>query len=236
MVNAVIFDIDGTLVDSVDLHARAWQEALAHFGHRLPYDRIRGQIGKGGDQLIPALLPPDEARRIGPTLEDYRSDLYKRVFLPRVRAFPHVRDLFLRLRDDGVRTALASSAKGEELAAYKRIAQIEDLLSAETSADDADRSKPYPDIFAAALSRLVGADADHSVVVGDSPYDVQAARKLGLRTLGVLSGGFTAAELKRAGAVGLYEDPADLLARYNSWRSAMPPVRAERYSPSAWHR
>ena len=133
---------------------------------------------------------------------------------PRVRAFPKVRELFQRVRADGKRIALASSAKGDELEAYKEIAHIEDLVEEETSKDDAERSKPHPDIFEAALEKLGDLKPGEAVVVGDTPYDAEAAGKLGLKTVGVLCGGFPEAELRAAGCVAIYRDPADLLARY----------------------
>lgn len=214
MLKAVIFDIDGTLVDSVDLHAQAWQEAFRHFGHDIPYEQVRHQIGKGGDQLMPVFLAPHELRRYGSELDRYRSELFKRDYLPRVRAFPWVRELFQRIRSVGLRIALASSAKGDELAAYKRVARISDLVEEQTSADDAAHSKPYPDIFAAALGRLRNVNADEAIAVGDTPYDAEAAGKLGLRTVGVLCGGFAKAELRAAGCVAIYRNPGDLLARF----------------------
>jgi len=215
MPEGVIFDIDGTLVDSVDLHAWAWQAAFRHFGHEVGFDAIRSQIGKGGDQLMPVYLDPGELRRIGQRIEAFRADLFKRECLPRVRGFPGVRALFERVRREGLRIALASSAKGEELETYKRIAGIEDLLDAETSSDDAEKSKPHPDIFAAALHRLSLPPAA-AVVVGDSPYDAEAAAKLGIPTLGVLCGGFPEPDLRRAGCAAVYDDPADLLRRFDA--------------------
>ena len=128
---------------------------MRHFGHHLPFEQIRAQIGKGGDLLLLALLPKEEAERRGEEIEKYRLDLF-REYLHRVKAFPKVRELFERIRADGTRIALASSAKAEELANYKRIAGIEDLVDAETSSDDAENSKPHPDIFHAALDRLGG--------------------------------------------------------------------------------
>lgn len=214
MIKAVIFDIDGTLVDSVDLHAQAWKEAFEHFGKKIPFKEIRHQIGKGGDQLMPVFFSKEELAEFGDRMEKYRGELFKRDFLKRVRPFPHVRDLFLRIRDDGKRLALASSAKEEELKEYKRIARIEDLVEEETSADDADKSKPHPDIFEAALERLGDVEPEEAIVVGDTPYDVEAAGKIGLRTIGVLCGGFPEAELMAAGCVEIYQGPADLLARY----------------------
>ncbi len=209
---AAIFDVDGTLVDSVDLHARAWQEAFAHFGHKFAFEEVRAQIGKGGDQLMPVFLSQDELALRGKVIEEYRSQLWTAQYLKKVRPFPEVRDLFQRLLRRGVRVALASSAKGEELAIYKQIAGIDDLVETETSADDAARSKPYPDIFAAALKRL-GTSREDAVVIGDTPWDAIAARRLGVRSIGVLCGGFAEADLLGAGCIALYSGPADLLAR-----------------------
>jgi HAD superfamily hydrolase (TIGR01509 family) len=214
MIKAVIFDIDGTLVDSVDMHAQAWKEAFEHFGKKIPFDEVRHQIGKGGDQLMPVFFSKEELAKKGSEMEKYRGDLFKRDFIKRVRAFPHVRDLFLRIRDDGKRIAIASSAKEEELKEYKRVAHIEDLVEEESSADDADKSKPHPDIFEAALERLNDVEASEVIVIGDTPYDAEAAGKIGLHTLGVLCGGFPETELRAAGCVEIYQDPADILARY----------------------
>jgi HAD superfamily hydrolase (TIGR01549 family) len=215
MIKAVIFDIDGTLVDSVDLHAQAWKEAFKYFGKDIPYEDVRHQIGKGGDQLMPVFFSKEELEEFGEEIEKYRGQLFKRDFLPKVRPFPKVRELFQRIISDRLRIALASSAKEEELKEYKRIAHIEDLVEEETSADDADKSKPHPDIFEAALERLGDIEPDEAIVVGDTPYDAQAAGKINLRTIGVLCGGFPEAELKAAGCIEIYKDPADLLARYN---------------------
>src|ERR1044072_5487803 len=138
VLKAVIFDVDGTLVDSVDLHARAWQEAFAHFGKQFDFERVRSQIGKGGDQLMPVFLSKEELDEFGEELEEYRGELFKREYLSRVKAFPAVRELFQRVKDEGLSIALASSAKDEELKAYKKIADIEDLVEEETSSADAE--------------------------------------------------------------------------------------------------
>jgi len=140
----------------------------------------------------------------------------KRDYLKRIRAFPEVRDLFQEILRRGIRIALASSAKGEELQIYKEVAGVDDLIDAETSADDAGRSKPHPDIFQAALRRLGKVDAKRTFVVGDTPWDVIAAKRSGLKTLGMLCGGFAEADLRAAGAVEIYRDPADLLSRLES--------------------
>jgi phosphoglycolate phosphatase-like HAD superfamily hydrolase len=125
-----------------------------------------------------------------------------------------VRELFERLLGDGKRIVLASSAKGDELEAYKEIAGIKDLIQDETSADDVERSKPHPDIFQVALKRLAEISAQEVFVVGDTPYDAEAASKIHLRTIGFLSGGFPEAALRQAGCIKIYQGAADLLADY----------------------
>ena len=226
MADAVIFDVDGTLVDSVDLHARAWQDAFAEWGRMIPFDDIRGQIGKGGDQLMPVFLSGHDLKTFGKRLEARRGAILQERYLPQVRAFPGVRALFERLRAAGIPVALASSAKADELATYKRIAGIEDLVDEETSSDDASKSKPHPDIFEAAMTRLGNPDPAGVVVVGDTPYDAEAAAKAGLRTVGVLCGGFPEADLRRAGCIAIYRDPADLLDRLADSPLARRPAAA----------
>jgi HAD superfamily hydrolase (TIGR01509 family) len=216
MIAAAIFDVDGTLVNSVDLHAYAWQEALEHFGHKIGFEEVRSQIGKGGDQLMPVFLSPAELAEHGEALEQYRSDLFRRKYLSQVRGFPRVRELLQRILQDGRRIALASSAKGDELEAYKRAAGISDLIDAETSSDDAEKSKPHPDIFEAALGRLGHPSPETVLVLGDTPYDAQAARKAHISTIGMLCGGFPANSLLDAGCIALYRDPADLLDKYEN--------------------
>jgi HAD superfamily hydrolase (TIGR01549 family) len=222
-VQAVIFDIDGTLVDSVDLHAQAWKDAFEKFGKIIPFHHIRRQIGKGSDQLLPVFFSKEELEQFGDELDQYRGDLFKKQYLPRVKAFPKVRELFQRIRKDGKQIVLASSAKADELEAYKKIAQIEDLVESETSSDDADRSKPYPDIFQAALAQLRGVTPDNAIVIGDTPYDAQAASKVNLETVGLLCGGWTQEELQSAGCLAVYRDAEDLLVNYDSHRLAFPP-------------
>src|SRR3954471_10094418 len=211
MTKAVIFDIDGTLIDTVDLHARAWVEALEHFGVEVAFDDMRVQIGKGGDQILPGLLPPDLIESRGEEIQQFRTDLFARKYMPQAKAFPGVRELFERIRASGQRAVLASSGKAEEVARYKEIAGIADLIDAATSSDDAERSKPFPDIFAAALKQLPGLNPSDAVVVGDTPYDAEAARTAGMKTVGVLCGGFAEDALRSAGCVAVYRDPEDLL-------------------------
>jgi len=212
MAMGVIFDIDGTLVDSVDLHAAAWQRAMRDFGKDVAFEAVRAQIGKGGDQLLPVFFSQDELKRIGPRLETHRAELFRREYLPRVRPFPGVRALFEELRSRGQRIALASSSDEEEVVHYQRIAEVADLTDAVVSKALVEHSKPCPDVFAAALAKLKIA-AGSVMVVGDTPYDAEAAGKAGLPTIGVLCGGFPEDKLRKAGCIAIYRDPADLLAR-----------------------
>ncbi|MBP0493680.1 HAD family hydrolase [Pararoseomonas indoligenes] len=214
MIQAVIFDVDGTLIDSVDLHARAWQDALRDFGHDVPYVTIRDQIGKGGDQLIPVFLSPEEMEEKQKPLEKHRSTIMKERYTPLIRPFSCVPDLFRRIRADGTRVILASSAKKEELQVFKRIAGIEDLVDGETTSDDSERSKPHPDIFDAAFALCGTEDKTQVVTVGDTPYDAKAAAKAGLRPIGVRSGGWADEPLRAAGCIAVYAGPSDLLLRY----------------------
>jgi HAD superfamily hydrolase (TIGR01509 family) len=211
---AVLFDVDGTLVDTNDLHAAAWREAFASFGLDKPIEEIRWQVGKGGDNLIPALFPDlGEAQR--EEIEAFRGDLFKRDFLPRATPFAGVRDLFERLATDGIGIVLASSSHNDEVQYYLSLIACADLVGATTSKDDVDKSKPCPDIFAAALAKVAPLGADEAAVVGDTPWDAEAAGKLGLRTIGFRSGGFPDEALAKAGACELYDGPGDLLARFD---------------------
>jgi HAD superfamily hydrolase (TIGR01549 family) len=214
MVDVVIFDMDGTIIDSVDLHARAWEAAFANYGKKISYSEIRGQIGKGGDQLMPVFLSKKELHQFGKELDKFRADLFKSEYLPYVKPFPKVRDLFERIREDRKRIVLASSAKEDELESYKKIAHIEDLTEGDTSSEDADRSKPHPDIFEAALDKVGDIARDRVIVIGDTIYDAEAAAKARVKSVGLTCGGSTEEQLRQAGCIGIYRDPADLLAGY----------------------
>jgi HAD superfamily hydrolase (TIGR01509 family) len=216
MIKAVIFDIDGTLIDSVDLHAKAWVEAFMHFGHEIAFQDLRSQIGKGGDQILNGLLPPEVIEQRSEEIKDFRADLFKRRYLPQVRAFPGVRQLFEHIRAAGQRAVLASSGNADEVEQYKEIAGIADLIDSAASSDDAERSKPFPDIFQAALAKLQGLSSDEAVVIGDTPYDAEAARNAQMKSIGVLSGGFPEQALRDAGCIAIYRGPEDLLQHYDS--------------------
>ncbi|WP_298873161.1 HAD family hydrolase [uncultured Bradyrhizobium sp.] len=211
MPKAAIFDLDGTLMDSVDLHALAWHEAMVKFGHDVSFDQARGQIGKGGDKLIPHFLSEDAQRDHGKEMEEWRGNRFRSEYLPLVRPFSAVPDLLRRVRDVGARIAVASSARKDELSKYLEIAGIGDLVDVTTSSDDVEASKPAPDIFEAVLKRLE-VEGHNAVAIGDTPYVAEAASKAKIATVGVLCGGFTEGSLRQAGCVQVYPGPAALLA------------------------
>lgn len=214
MIKAVIFDLDGTLVDSVDYHAEAWVKAFQQYGYDFSFDKLRQQIGKGSEYIVSDLLPPEEAEELESDLAGYRKQYYQENLLEKVQPFPKVKELFETIRADGKQIVLASAARQETIEHYKQLLGIEALIDGATSTDDVDKSKPEPDIFASALEKLKDISADEVIVVGDSPYDAIAAKKASLRPIGVLCGGFDRETLMEAGCVAIYRDPADLLDNY----------------------
>ena len=197
------------------------------FGHDVSFEQVRGQIGKGGDKLIPVFLSADEQRDHGKEMEEWRGNRFKTEYLPLVRPFSAVPDLLRRVRDAGLRIAVASSAKKDELDKYLDIARIADLVDVTTSSDDVEESKPAPDIFEIVLKKLKieGADA---VAIGDTPYDAEAAGKAKIATIGVLCGGFTESSLRQAGCVEVYPGPAALFACFGGLAARKVDVHGEK--------
>jgi len=213
-ITAVLFDIDGTLVDSNDHHVLAWKEAFAGIGARFDRQVIHDQIGKGTDMLVPTLLPDldEEAQeRLGKA----HGDAFKARYLAEVKPFPDARDLLVRTHAAGLRVVLASSASKDELDHYLDLLDARELVSETTSADDVERTKPAPDIFATALDKIGSPPADEVIVIGDTPYDVEAAGKCGVAAIAVRSGGFGDDVLTQAGAVAIHDDVAALLRDYD---------------------
>jgi HAD superfamily hydrolase (TIGR01509 family) len=188
-LQALLFDIDGTLVDTNDLHARCWIEAFQHFGKHFEYDVVRHQIGKGGDLLVPDLLNAKEMRTFGEKLKNYRTDLYKKSYMENAKPFDGAKQTLEALHARGIRIALASSSNEDEVEYYTQLLGVENLIAGSTSKKDAEHSKPSPEIFRAALERT-GADEARTFAVGDTPYDILAAHRIPLPIVAVLSGGF----------------------------------------------
>lgn len=209
--SAVILDVDGTLVDSNDAHAHAWVEAFTAHEVSVSFDHIRRSIGMGGDKLMPLVSGIEEESELGEKIAASRADLFKSRYLPKIEALNGTRALIERFLEDGLVLAVASSAKKDELTPLLKRAGVDHLIEKRTSSDDAENSKPDPDIVTAALKR-VGVPAGEAIMLGDTPYDVAAAKRAGIEIVGVESGGWTADAL--AGALVVYRDPADILAHY----------------------
>jgi phosphoglycolate phosphatase-like HAD superfamily hydrolase len=211
-VRGVILDVDGTLVDSNDAHAQAWVEALAEAGHEVPFGRVRRLIGMGGDNLLPELIGLEEDTPKGQRLSTRRGEIFKDRYLRTLRAFPGTRGLLDRMRADGLDLVVASSAQADELEALLDVAEAKELLEDTTSSGDVARSKPEPDAIGVALRKL-GHSADLVMMLGDTPYDVEAAAKVGVRTVALRCGGWDDRDLD--GVAAIYDDPADLLLHYD---------------------
>lgn len=218
-VRGVILDIDGTLVDSNDANARAWQDALGAYGYNPLYGEIRRLIGMGGDQLLPILIGVDSQSEEGQEINELRSEIFQTRYLPRLRPFPQARALLAQMRAMGLTLVVGSSAKHDELEKLLAIADVADLVQEVTSADDAAHSKPAPDIVEAALAKMEH-PRNTVMMLGDTPYDLEAALRAGVAMIALRSGGWQDAELQDA--LAIYDDPADLLANF-----AMSPLAAE---------
>ena len=213
-IKAILFDIDGTLVDSNDLHVLAWQQAFAGIGAHFDHQTLHDQIGKGTDKLVPALLPDlpkAEQKKLGET----HGAIFKGRYIDQVKPFPCAHDMLARARASGFRLALASSASKDELEHYLGLLLAHDMIEASTGSDDVKKTKPAPDIFSTALSKLPGISREEAFVIGDTPYDMEAARSCGIPAIGLRSGKFTDTALKEAGAGAIYDDVASLLADYD---------------------
>jgi HAD superfamily hydrolase (TIGR01509 family) len=212
VLRGVIFDIDGTLVVSNEAHARSWVETLSEAGYDVPFDVIWPMIGMGGDKLLPAATGIAADSTLGEQLSDRRWEIFQSKFLPTLRPTDGARALVERIRKDGLMTIVATSAKGDELDALLDVAGVRELMDATTSSSDAAESKPDPDIVQAAV-RKSGFKPDELIMLGDTPYDVQAAIGAHVNLIGMLCGGWTKEEL--SGATAIYENPADLLRWYD---------------------
>ena len=218
-LQGVIFDIDGTLIDSNDAHAHAWVQALAENGFEVEFGRIRKLIGMGGDKLLPEVtgLHKDEPK--GKQITERRAQIFKQYYLPMLRPFPRTKELLSRMQNDGLKLVIATSAQPEELTGMLKVARIEGFFQAAAQAEDAPKSKPDPDVVQAAL-RKSGLHSDEVIMLGDTPYDVEGATRAGVKIIAVRSGGWQDADFKDA--IAIYNDPADLLNHYDTSPIAQP--------------
>lgn len=213
-MKGVLIDIDGTLVLSNDAHAYAWAEAFDSFGYSLTFEQIRPLIGMGGDKLMPKLVPElNSEAGVGKKIGDYRTKLFLDKYAPELQPTPGSRELVERLLSHDLKLIVASSAKESELSALLKSAKVDDLLHEAATASDAEQSKPEPDIVQAALEKL-GLPAAQTLMIGDTPYDLEAAAQTGVGLIAVRCGGWDDSQL--AGALAIYDNPADLAANYAS--------------------
>jgi HAD superfamily hydrolase (TIGR01509 family) len=210
MATAVL-DIDGTLVDTNYQHAIAWFRAFARHDIVLPIWRIHRHIGMGGDQVVTALCGEDVEARLGDEIRDAEGEAYA-ALIGEVRTMEGSRELIASLKERGHVVVLASSAKQDEVEAYLDLLDARELADAWTTSADVESTKPAPDLVHAAMSR-VDSDPGDAVMVGDTPWDVKAAGAAGVSTLAVMTGGFSHAELREAGAAAIYESVAELTER-----------------------
>ncbi len=216
----VLLDVDGTLVDSNDAHARAWVRAFAESGVSVSFEKVRSLIGKGGDKLLPEVSGIDPNSSRGKAISKRRGEIFQSEFLPSLHAFPGAKALLERMRREGLRLGVASSAKEGELKSLLQVCGADELVQASTSSDDADNSKPDPDIVHAALGRI-RLPAAEVVLLGDTPYDVEAGKRAGVAVIALRCGGWGDADL--AGAIAVYDSPADLLEHFDESPCARGP-------------
>jgi HAD superfamily hydrolase (TIGR01549 family) len=212
-IRSVIFDVDGTLIDSNDAHAHSWVAAMADQGYQVPFEKIRPLIGMGGDKVLPAVLGIEKDSVQGKKISERRKEIFKTQYLSTLHAFPHTKELLQHLHERGLKLVIATSAEPDEL---KELLQIIDehaytFFSQQSSAKDAKKSKPDADVMRVALERS-GYDPAEVIMIGDTRYDIEASAKVGIKTLAFRCGGWSDEDL--AEAIAIYDDPANLLANY----------------------
>ena len=211
-IEGVILDVDGTLVASNDIHAQAWVEAFSNYGYEIPFEQVRPLIGMGGDQVIPRLVATLNGKEgVGKQIADRRKELILSKFSNGLAPTLGARELVKKLRDDGLQLVIASSATDSEMELLLKVAEVDGLISEFTTSSDAEASKPEPDIVEAALHKAQ-LQPDRTIMLGDTPYDIEAAAKAGVGVIAFRTGGFSDEQLQ--GAIAIYDHPADLLRHY----------------------
>lgn len=214
MIKAILFDIDGTLLDSNDAHAESFVEAFKNFDKTVSFVELKWLIGMGADLILEKYLSKNEIKKFGKDLLDYRKRIFLEKYLPEVETISGVKELFKKLYADKFLIALASSASDEELEKYKNKLKVSKYLSEETTADDAENAKPAPDIFQAALQKLKNVEKSEALIIGDTPYDAEAAVKAKIRIIGVKTGGWSEEKLESKGCAEVYENITEIYKKY----------------------
>lgn len=216
MIKAILFDIDGTLIDSNDAHAKSFVKAFDKYRKTVSFIELKWLIGMGADLILEKYLSKNEIKKFGKDLLEYRKQIFLEKYLPEVKTILGVKELFEKLNSDNFLIALASSASDEELEKYKKKLKVSKYLSEETTSDDAGEAKPAPDIFQAAIGKLKNVKISEALIIGDTPYDAEAAVKAKIKIIGVKTGGWSEDKLKAEGCVEVYENIAEIYKNYEN--------------------
>ena len=214
-IHGVIFDVDGTLIDSNDANAHAWVQAMKEQGYDVPFERVRPLIGMGGDKVLPVTLQIEKDSEEGQRISKRRKAIFKEQYLPHIKPFPQALMLLHLICRQGLRMVIATSAEPDELDGLLKVIDehARDLFENETTSKDAPSSKPDDDVMKVALSRIK-IPPQHLLMVGDTAYDIEAAGKVGIRTVALRCGGWSDEDLKDA--LVIYNDPADIVAHFST--------------------
>lgn len=212
-IKGIILDVDGTLIDSNHAHVDSWYRALRGHGFNISFDKIRSLIGMGGDNFLPAAVGIEKDSSIGEEIAQQKSMFFEQDYLGKLMPFPKVPELLEHMKAEGLQLVVGSSSEPEELERLLNIAGATQYLESQISSGDVENSKPNPDIVHAALDKL-GLAANEVIMIGDTPYDIEAALKAGVQTIALRCGGWNDNDLK--GAIAIYNSPADLLENYQT--------------------
>ena len=220
MISGILFDVDGTLLDSNDAHANSWLDTFKEFNIDVDYESIRRKIGMGSDNLLPALIGIEKETEKGETLAKRRGEIFQEKYLPLLKPFPRTRELVMTLKNAGFKLVVATSASKKDLKGLLKQAKVDDLFEEKTNSDDVENSKPDPDIILAAMKKI-GVEPHQAIMIGDTPYDIAAAAKAHVQSIGFTSGGWSPDSLRDA--TEIYRGPWDLLDNLSSSILRNPP-------------
>jgi HAD superfamily hydrolase (TIGR01509 family) len=212
-IHGVILDVDGTLIDSNDALASSWVDSLAQNGFHVPFEKIRPLIGMGGDKLLPKVIGVSKDSELGKRIDNTRGDIFMQQYFPQIKPFPGAKELIKRMRESGLKVTVASSAPKDQLEKSLELVGAADLIEEETSSKDVSKSKPSSQPVKETLQRA-GLPPDEVVMIGDTPYDIESAKKVGVSSIAFRSGGWKDPDL--AGAIAIYDGPEDILEHYDN--------------------